>query len=162
MFLRQGAYTYWQCACPTFELPPLHDMLFQLQSLLSTSRFQRTASCSLDTLSLPNTMPHTIKNLLQAKKVPHLAFRIREEHPCCPIRRLPVSMNNSRWIPFVATLPPTESEFALPGRSPDHGSHGCAPPCLKARPTKPILLKENSPQPYSHLYRKQISGIPEI
>ena len=121
MFLQQGAYTCWQCACPIFAARLLLHQ-HTLPKTITTLNLNIPLDCALflrhALLASSHPINHTIKTLVQATKVRHLAFLTRETPPCGPNRRPPILINNAWYVPFVAPLPSTDPEFKIPGQLP--------------------------------------------
>ena len=121
MFLEQGAYTCWQCACPVFAARLLLHQ-HTLPATITALNLNIPIDCALflrhTLLASSHPITHTIKSLLQATKALHLASLTREASPCGRNRKPPILLNNSWWVPFVATLPSIDPEFALPGQQP--------------------------------------------
>jgi len=165
MFLQQGAYTCWQCACPIFAARLLLHQ-HTLPKTITTLNLNIPLDCALflrhALLASSHPINHTIKTLVQATKVRHLAFLTRETPPCGPNRRPPILINNAWYVPFVAPLPSTDPEFKIPGQLPaEHVMDVLRYVSAQSSQNQPPQRRTHTKTP-AHVQRQQVQDLPAI
>ena len=125
-FQVQGAYVCWPCACPVLCARLLSSKLDIIRAEKIASHtsldLNNPTDCALFLRHIFLASSHPLKDLLtqllRTRSVAHLASLTREQFPCGIHNHPAVMIDNSWWVPYISTPPPTDQEFVVPGHIP--------------------------------------------